>query len=943
MPYKESNTCVNTCNIVNILVSKTCIPVSTSKDHINAMITSIKSYIENPTYPITSNIVIEGEGITYQITKNDLIGSQYNANNIINLNFGDKCLNEIKKVNSVFYVILINVINSSYTTSKDGIIITSSNQEISLNVCEGETISFGVPISVQQETLTAYKKIYENNNYDILNLNGSFYTNICEIYTTEDETDMSLSLRKGIYGSHGIDVCAQNCEYKKYDISANKIYCDCLINSGNENVYNKRNVGQKIYDGIVDVLDLLNLDVMLCTKLVYSSGVKGLLKNYGFMVMTITSFLYIIIMLISFCIFSKIITKKVDTFSDLENKFKTIIEKEKNNDNNNNNSKENECRPQNSIEKILKLNNVTSEVKDKKEYNEHEEEEEEEDDEEEEEEEDNDIEEEKKEGNILNDEPKKENFVNKNEINNNNNIKEEEPKKYDEAEDTRRTSPLKKGEDDIHIIDYFNSPSYSYYDYLNYYNNYMKYMSQQQQFYQNMNNNQQQQPQPQNNFDQLKDDDVIKIQIPYEQILDQIKKSKLKKKKKKGKFKDNKHKKRRQNKNNDNNGDKENEFENPKRVIRKPKKLKKKKKKKKDKKLQFEIKPVDLLKPNPPKKAKILNNEKELVSSQNRGLNLNIIDNTKRDDNSVYNLYNRKNKKRLSNKSNKSNNSDITNKNNATVLTNKLEDEHKSGDKTSINGKEKEIVNEDNNIKNAFIFGSNEFYENLSKIKDEEKKQFFIDEELNKLEYKYALEIDKRSFFKIYMHILIKQNVLIFCVLYCIEDFNLSLIKFTFLMFQFIIYLTVSALFFTDSTLNNIYKKKNKFDFPFMIRQLAFTFLICLGINIIFKLLVKTDGNIIDIKQGKKQLNEAKCRIKCKFIFYFIFCIIIIIFGWFYISCFCAVFHNTQIILIKCAGYSLAISFIYPFFTSLLFASFRKCALNSESKDKKCLYDFTKY
>jgi hypothetical protein len=324
-------------------------------------------------------------------------------------------------------------------------------------------------------------------------------------------------------------------------------------------------------------------------------------------------------------------------------------------------------------------------------------------------------------------------------------------------------------------------------------------------------------------------------------------------------------------------------------------------------------------------------------------LNFNNFDNTKRDDNSAYNLYNRKNKKYLSNKSN---NSAITNKNSATVITNKPDDEHISDDKNNINEEEKEIEiankENNNNKQSGFKFGSNEFYENLLKIKEEERMQFFIDEELNDLEYKYAIEIDKRSFFKIYMSILIKQNVLIFCVLYCTEDYNLSIIKFTFLMFQFIIYITVSALFFTDNTLNHIYKNKNKFDFPFMIRQLAFTFLICLGINIIFKLLVKTDANIIDIKYGKKQFNEAKCRIKCKFIFYLIFGIIIIIFGWFYISSFCAIYSNTQIILIKCAGYSLAISFIYPFLTSLLSSSFRKCALISKNKDKKCLYEFSK-
>ena len=637
MPYKKSNVCANNCNVDDLIVDKTCIPVSTSKEHIEEMITLMKSYIENPTSLINSNIVIEGEGINYQITKINLIANQNNANNIINLNIGDKCLNKIKNINTDFYVILINIINNNYITSKKGMKIISSNQELSLNICEGETISFGIPISVPQGTFTTYKRIHDNYNIDIFNLNSPFYTDICETFTTEDKTDMSLSLRKEIYGNHGIDVCAQNCEYKKYDSGENRIYCDCLIKTGNEENKKTKNLGQKIYDGIADFLDLLNLDVMLCSKIVYSSGVKDILKNYGFMIMTIISFLYIIIIIISLCIIGKLIIKKVDTFNDLENKFKTILGKE---NNNNNNNIENENQPQNSSEKILKLNNDQNDPKDKKEDKKQEEEEE--DDDEEEEEEEDDIEEEKKEikevinnndeekkevkeVNNNNDEEKKENYLkskNEKNENNNKNVKEENPKRFDEHRDTQRTSPLRNGDDDIHILDSFNSPSYSYYNYLNYYNNYMKYMSQQQQFYQNMNN--QQQAPPQSNFNQLKDDDVIKIQIPYEQIIDNIKKAKQKMKKKKGKLKNKNHKKRKQNKNPEDNEEKENEFENPKRIIRKPKKSKNKKKKEK-KPIQFEIKIADIMKPNPPKKAKILNNNIELASSQNRGLNLNIL------------------------------------------------------------------------------------------------------------------------------------------------------------------------------------------------------------------------------------------------------------------------------------------------------------------------------
>ena len=152
----------------------------------------------------------------------------------------------------------------------------------------------------------------------------------------------------------------------------------------------------------------------------------------------------------------------------------------------------------------------------------------------------------------------------------------------------------------------------------------------------------------------------------------------------------------------------------------------------------------------------------------------------------------------------------------------------------------------------------------------------------------------------------------------------------------------MSAFFFTDNTLNHIFEKEGKFDVPFMMRELGLTFIICYGLNLIFKILVRTDSKIIEIKQGNDNLLDGIDSIKCKFIFYFIFGILIIIFGWFYISCFCAVLHHSQIILIKCAIYTLAATFLYQIILGLISPSLRVCALRSESKDKKCLYEFSK-
>ena len=62
------------------------------------------------------------------------------------------------------------------------------------------------------------------------------------------------------------------------------------------------------------------------------------------------------------------------------------------------------------------------------------------------------------------------------------------------------------------------------------------------------------------------------------------------------------------------------------------------------------------------------------------------------------------------------------------------------------------------------------------------------------------------------------------------------------------------------------------------------------------------------------------------------------LFFWYYISCFCAVYINTQILLIIDTLYSFLLSMIYPFGLNLLPVMFRIPALRAKNKDKECLY-----
>ena len=66
-------------------------------------------------------------------------------------------------------------------------------------------------------------------------------------------------------------------------------------------------------------------------------------------------------------------------------------------------------------------------------------------------------------------------------------------------------------------------------------------------------------------------------------------------------------------------------------------------------------------------------------------------------------------------------------------------------------------------------------------------------------------------------------------------------------------------------------------------------------------------------------------------------------FFWYYISCFCAVYKNTQIILIEDTIISFTLSMLYPFGLNLIPGMFRIPALRSDKNDKQGLYKISLY
>ena len=93
-----------------------------------------------------------------------------------------------------------------------------------------------------------------------------------------------------------------------------------------------------------------------------------------------------------------------------------------------------------------------------------------------------------------------------------------------------------------------------------------------------------------------------------------------------------------------------------------------------------------------------------------------------------------------------------------------------------------------------------------------------------------------------------------------------------------------------------------------------------------------------DIEKFKQKANKIKNCLKLKLIIFLTFSSILMLFFWYFISCFCAVYGNTQHILIEDTFISFGTSMLYPFGFKILPTIFRIPALRAPKKDKKCLY-----
>ena len=170
------------------------------------------------------------------------------------------------------------------------------------------------------------------------------------------------------------------------------------------------------------------------------------------------------------------------------------------------------------------------------------------------------------------------------------------------------------------------------------------------------------------------------------------------------------------------------------------------------------------------------------------------------------------------------------------------------------------------------------------------------------------------------------------------------IIKISFFLISFSLYFTINGFFFTDKSMHNIYINNGSYNILNQIPKILYSFSISFVIQQILKILSLSENDIIELKQERildivfQKSKKIENRLKIKFIIFFILGLCLMIFFWYFITLFCAVYNNTQIILIRDTIISFSVSLLYPFGLNLLPGIFRMHALKAKNKDKEYIY-----
>ena len=88
---------------------------------------------------------------------------------------------------------------------------------LNLTYCKDTKIKISFPVEIKEEELFKY------------NLSSEYYNDICNTYTTEKGTDISLSDRRNEFINNNMSLCESNCDFVGNNYKLKEASCECEV------------------------------------------------------------------------------------------------------------------------------------------------------------------------------------------------------------------------------------------------------------------------------------------------------------------------------------------------------------------------------------------------------------------------------------------------------------------------------------------------------------------------------------------------------------------------------------------------------------------------------------------------------------------------------------------------------------------------------------------
>lgn len=227
------------------------------------------------------------------------------------------------------------------------------------------------------------------------------------------------------------------------------------------------------------------------------------------------------------------------------------------------------------------------------------------------------------------------------------------------------------------------------------------------------------------------------------------------------------------------------------------------------------------------------------------------------------------------------------------------------------------------------------------------EEKIYSNNVLDNMNLQEAMEKDKRSFFELYKLRILNIHPLLFA---CCSHPNKTVRYVTIgvLLFGFETDLALNALFYNDEYISKSYHKGGIYDLKDEIPKSFYSSLSNLILGIFCSILAKSfpDEDELNLSAVKTKVEREKIKqqisdhIRKLHYIFFLISFLFIIFYWYYVSAFCAVYQNSQVGWLIDSIVSFGLSMILPFFIALICVCSRLLSLNIGNE--KLLY-FSKF